>query len=71
MAAGIASLVHSLAEVHLQNLVLKFFLSVRQFCCAEPWEFGAEVFADVFFALNESAKQARKLRQELCQKLCL
>ena len=34
-----------------------------------PWEFRAEVFAEVFFALNVPAKQARKLREKLRGKL--
>ena len=59
-----------LARLPLQNLVMKFFsLKFLQFCCAGPWEFTAEVFAEVFFALNVPAKQGRKLRGKLRGKL--
>ena len=58
-----------LARVPLQNLVLKFSLKVLQFCCAESWEFRAEVFSEVFFALSVPAKQARRLREKLRRKL--
>ena len=46
-----------------------FSLKFLQFCCAGPWEFRAEVFAEVFFALNVPAKQGRKLRGKLRGKL--
>ena len=52
-----------LARVALQTLVMKFSLTFLQFCCAESWEFRAEVFAEVYFALHVPAKQARKFVQ--------
>ena len=41
-----------------------------QFCCAEPWEFLAEDSAEVFGCSDCPAKQTRKIRPKLWQKLC-
>ena len=46
-----------------------FPLNFHQLCCAEAWDFWAEVFAEVFAAPNVPAKKARKLRQKLRAKL--
>ena len=65
----------SLNEIHWQGSPCRtsswsFSLKFRQFCCADSWEFRAEVFAEVFVGLNVPAKQARKLRGKLRRKLC-